>query len=192
MERRLSIAIDMDDVLCQTTEHLIERFNAHFQQQLSADDLGHMMKKSELPKEMTQFVLGEFNQPGFARKLEVKENAVEVVRALNDKYDVYIATAAMEVPGTFTDKYHWLEDHFPFLDPHYFIFCGNKEVVRADYLIDDTVKQLHQFKGTGILYTAHFNQGLETPFKRVDQWSDVYDHFIKQFDDRLTERAKFK
>ncbi|APZ50019.1 hypothetical protein BW721_10490 [Jeotgalibaca sp. PTS2502] len=191
MGKRLSIAIDMDDVLCQTTERLIERFNAHFQQQLSADDLGHMMKKSELPKEMIQFVLGEFNQPGFARKLEVKENAVEVVRALNDQYDVYIATAAMEVPGTFTDKFHWLEDHFPFLDPHYFIFCGNKEVVRADYLIDDTVKQLHQFKGTGILYTAHFNRGLETPFKRVDQWSDVYDHFIKQFDERLTERAKF-
>ena len=88
MERRLSIAIDMDDVLCDTTEHLILLFNQRFEQHITANDLGHMMKKDEWSKEMTRFVLDEFNKPGFARNLKVKEGAVDVVQALTNKYEV--------------------------------------------------------------------------------------------------------
>ena len=43
-------------------------------------------------------------------------HAQEVVKKLTEQYDVYIATAAMDVPTSFHDKYEWLLEFFPFLD----------------------------------------------------------------------------
>ena len=34
-----------------------------------------------------------------------------------------------------------------FLDPQYFVFCGRKNIILADYLIDDNPKQLEIFEG---------------------------------------------
>ena len=41
-------------------------------------------------------------------------HAQEVVKKLTEQYDVYIATAAMDVPTSFHDKYEWLLEFFPF------------------------------------------------------------------------------
>lgn len=187
MDKQFSIAIDMDDVLCGTTEKMLTIFNETYNEEFTPNDLAKVGKEEKITNEMIEFILEEFNKPGFTRDLAVKKDAIEVVESLNEKYNVYIATAAMEVPGTFFDKYSWLEEHFPFLNPHYFIFCGNKQVVNADYLIDDTIKQLENFNGTGILYTAKLNEGIQVPFTRVDNWSQVYGHFIDGFDSRIDE-----
>ena len=42
------------------------------------------------------------------RQLPVLPAAQEVVEKLAAQYDVYIATAAMDVPTSFHDKYEWL------------------------------------------------------------------------------------
>ena len=52
-------------------------------------------------------------EPGF-QKLKVMAHAQEVVKKLTEYYDVYIATAAMDVPTSFHDKYEWLREYFPF------------------------------------------------------------------------------
>lgn len=52
-------------------------------------------------------------------------HAQEVVEKLNEHYDVYIATAAMDVPTSFHDKYEWLLEYFPFY-PQHFIFVEEK------------------------------------------------------------------
>lgn len=41
-------------------------------------------------------------------------HAQEVVKKLTEQYDVYIATATMDVPTSFHDKYEWLLEFFPF------------------------------------------------------------------------------
>lgn len=78
-------------------------------------------------------------------------HAQEVVKKLTEQYDVYIATAAMDVPTSFHDKYEWLLEFFPFLDPQQFVFCGRKNVVKTDYLIDDNPRQLQIFEGEPII-----------------------------------------
>ena len=78
-------------------------------------------------------------------------HAQEVVKKLTEQYDVYIATAAMDVPTSFHDKYEWLLEFFPFLDPQQFVFCGRKCVVKTDYLIDDNPRQLQIFEGEPII-----------------------------------------
>jgi 5'(3')-deoxyribonucleotidase len=43
----------------------------------------------------------------------------------------------MTVPNSLGPKYRWLQRHFPFIPPTHYVFCGNKSILRADYLIDD-------------------------------------------------------
>lgn len=187
MIEKISIAIDMDDVLAGTTEKIIRSYNFLHHTDFAPDDLATLDLKRLFDEPTMQILFEEMNAPGFTRDLVVKEHAIEVVRELNEIYDVYIATAAMEIPGSFHDKFDWLQEHFPFLDVNHYIYCGNKKVVRSDYLIDDNLRQLHQFQGTGILYTAHLNRHIEAPFKRLDSWLDVHSHFIVQRPERIEE-----
>ena len=86
--------------------------------------------------------------------------------------------AAMDVPGSFNAKYDWLLEHLPFLDTQNFVFCGNKAVIHTDYLIDDSPRQLHAFKGTGILYTMPYNVHVED-FVTVSSWKEIGEYFKK-------------
>lgn len=179
---RLSIAIDMDEVLADTSKKVFR----------TANDLGFAVSEDKLRgKSIWTYLthhqlmlLGqEINKQGFFRDLEVIDSAIPVVKELSEHHDIYIATAAMEVPFSFMDKYEWLKEHFPFLDHNYFIFCGNKKVVHADYLIDDTISQLDAFTstgGTGILFKAYHNEDRKTDHVELDNWLEIRDYFRKQ------------
>ena len=63
----------------------------------------------------------------------------------------------MEVPSSFADKFQWMEKNFPFIPPSRIVFCGDKNIVNADVLIDDRSRHFKGFRGTGILFTAPHN-----------------------------------
>jgi 5'(3')-deoxyribonucleotidase len=100
-----------------------------------------------------------------------------VVKALAQQYEVFIATAAMEFPNSFGSKFRWLRRHFPYLPPTHFVFCGDKGILKADYLIDDQPRQLRRFSGEGILFTAPHNLNVNG-YRRVDNWQQVEKLFL--------------
>jgi 5'(3')-deoxyribonucleotidase len=104
-------------------------------------------------------------------------HSAEVVKALSERYEVFITTAAMDVPCSFTPKFDWLQRHFPFIPTSNIVFCGDKSIIFADYLIDDNVRHLSKFHGEGIIYTAPHNVN-ETRFRRVNSWEDVRGMFL--------------
>ena len=83
----------------------------------------------------------------------------------------------MEVPTSFSAKFTWLARHFPFIQPSHIVFCGDKSVLRTDYLIDDNPRQLRRFEGEGILYTSPANRHV-LGYRRVDNWLDVEKLFL--------------
>ena len=54
------------------------------------------------------------------------------------------------------------------------MFCGDKSIIRADYMIDDHGNNLRTFQGTGVLFTASHNLH-EQDFVRVNDWLEVRD-----------------
>ncbi|MGT9231166.1 5' nucleotidase, NT5C type, partial [Enterococcus faecalis] len=143
---RKKIAIDMDEVLADTLGAIIDAVNERANLGITVESLNGQKLKHVIP-EHDGLVTEILREPGFFRHLKVMPNAQEVVEKLNQQYDVYIATAAMDVPTSFHDKYEWLLEHFPFLDPQHFVFCGRKNIINADYLIDDNPRQLAIFEG---------------------------------------------
>ena len=71
------------------------------------------------------------------------------IRELTARHDVFIVTAAMDVPCSFDAKYRWLRQHFPFIPSSNIVFCGDKGVIDADYLIDDRARHFLSFKDAG-------------------------------------------
>lgn len=105
----------------------------------------------------------------------------EVLQQLNQHYEIFVTTAAMDHPNSFRAKYHWLQRNFPFLSDRHYVFCGSKSVIRADYMIDDNPYNLEVFNGQKILYTAHHNIGIQDrDFVRVSSWHDIFDFFLME------------
>ncbi|MCE5012344.1 5'(3')-deoxyribonucleotidase [Staphylococcus warneri] len=173
---RKKIAIDMDEVLADTLGAIIDGVNERANLGITVESLNGQKLKHVIP-EHDGLVTEILREPGFFRHLKVMPNAQEVVEKLNEHYDVYIATAAMDVPTSFHDKYEWLLEHFPFLDPQHFVFCGRKNIINANYLIDDNPRQLAIFEGESIMYTAVHNMN-HHEYKRVNGWKDVEALFL--------------
>lgn len=172
---RQRIAIDMDEVLADTLGAVVKAVNERADLNIKMESLNGKKLKHMIP-EHEGLVMDILKEPGFFRNLDVMPHAQEVVKQLNEHYDIYIATAAMDVPTSFHDKYEWLLEYFPFLDPQHFIFCGRKNIILADYLIDDNPKQLEIFEGKSIMFTASHNVN-EHRFERVSGWRDVKNYF---------------
>jgi 5'(3')-deoxyribonucleotidase len=175
-ERR-TICVDMDEVIADALgEHLL-RYNREFSERLTRDDLRGQWIWDFVPPERQQALADYVMSEDFFAVLRVMPHAQRVLQRLQGHYEIYIATAAMEVPSSFNAKFHWLKQHFPFIPASHIVFCGNKSILRGDYLIDDNPRQLRLFRGEGILFASPANVNV-TGFRRVRDWLDVEQMFL--------------
>ena len=114
------------------------------------------------------------NTKGFFRNAPLMNGCVEVMKKLNEKYDVFIVSAAMEFPNSLPEKYEWLAEHFSFITWQQIVFCGSKTIVYGDIMIDDHYKNLDNFKGQTILFTQpHNKMNNNHKHRRVNSWYEI-------------------
>jgi len=166
------IYLDMDEVLADTYGAHIERYNLDFGEQLTLEACQGREVWQCVPEERQQSVRDHARTEGFFSSLAPIENSIKVVRELNRKYEVYIASAAMQFPNSLREKSDWLDMHFPFISWQNRILLGHKHVLQGDILIDDRSYNLQRFKGRPILFTSPHNVH-ENHFERVQDWEDV-------------------
>ena len=175
--RRLRIAIDMDEVMADALSEHLTRYNAAFGAALTAGNLRGRHLEDCVPAERRQAAV-DMIDGSFFEDLAVLPDCQQVIAELAARHEVVIASAAMEVPCSFDAKYRWLRRHFPFIPPSHIVFCGDKSVVDADYLIDDRARHFGRFKGRGLLFSAPHNSG-ETRYPRVSSWAEVREFFAR-------------
>jgi len=171
MSNKIRIAIDMDEVIADTIDKFIELYKREHNIEIRLDQMDGKEFNEMLPEEIKQTLKQYIHQPGFFRDLKVMPDSQEVVKALCEKYDVYIVSAAMEFPNSLLDKHDWLAEHFPFIHWKNIIFCGNK-IVDVQIMIDDRIRNFAGFKGRPLLYTSPHNL-LITEYERVSSWAEV-------------------
>jgi 5'(3')-deoxyribonucleotidase len=167
----------MDEVMADALgEHLL-RYNRHFDEQVTLADLEGKWLWDIVSMDRHAVLEAHLRSADFFEAMAVMPESQRVIQRLQTEYEVFIATAAMEIPTSFAQKYRWLEKHFPFIPPSHIVYCGDKSILHADYLIDDNPRQLHRFTGTGILYSSPHNAGIKA-FKRVNDWLEVEQMFL--------------
>ena len=129
------IAVDMDGVLANTYSQFIKMHAAEFGKVFTEQEINGVPEADVFPNER-KYV----NSHGFFRNAPVMEGSLEVMQKLNDRYRLFIVSAAMEFPNSLPEKQLWLNEHFPFIGWQQMVFCGSKEIIRADIMIDDHLK----------------------------------------------------
>ena len=172
------IAIDMDDVMADTTVKIIQQINqltnsSYTYEMLMSSDTALKQSFYDLYLNNNSFLW----EPGFFTDIPVKKDAVEVIAELQKTYEIFIVSAATEFPNSLVEKLDWMKLHFPFITWKHIVFCGHKHMIQADYLIDDHEKNLTTFTGTPLLFSAPHNLHLKE-FERVASWIDVKNKFI--------------
>ncbi len=173
----LRIAVDMDEVLADTLAVELEWLRREHGYQLTPEqtagrpltDLAH----EEHLRRLEEVLL----EGSFFADLPVMKESQRVMMELTERHEVFIATAAMEYPGSFAAKFQWLAKHFPFIHPSHIVFCGDKSILSADYLIDDNDRHFRCFRGQGVLFTAPHNLNV-TGYPRVNGWVEVGRMFL--------------
>ncbi len=172
--KRLTIAVDMDGVLADTETHFIQYYEKETGEMVDRKTMLGVPENLAFPDKSA--VQRYVRMPGFFRTLPLIPGGVNAIRSLMENYDVYIASAAMEFPLSLYEKKLWLEEHFPFISWRNIIFCGDKSIIKTDYLIDDHLKNLDYFSGTPLLFTASHNVHIDR-HHRMNNWEEIMGYF---------------
>ncbi|MGH9606995.1 MAG: 5' nucleotidase, NT5C type [Terracidiphilus sp.] len=170
------ICVDMDEVMADTLAEHLRRYNEAFDDAVTPADLAGKGLWEIAPLDRQQQLRAFLDAEDFFEDLPLMPGAQEVLKDLSARFEIFVATQAMTVPNSLGPKYRWLQRHFAFIPPTNYVFCGNKSILRADYLIDDLPRNLERFEGQGLLYTAPHNLGA-TGLTRVDNWQQVAGYF---------------
>lgn len=164
--------MDMDEVIADAYQAHIDLFaKAHGEQFTKAQCEGHEFWHM-VPEQHQNEVRQHADQIGFFRDLKVIPDSQEVLAQLNEKHDLYIASAAMQFPNSLKEKSDWLDEYFPFIPWQRRILCGHKHILKGDVLIDDRAYNLQRFDGRAILFSSPHNAA-DTVFERAASWKAV-------------------
>lgn len=182
---RKSIMIDMDEVIVVgifsefLTEFLgevdFEKLNGQNRQDLIRG------KEEEFKKIYKYKNLYKNDREDY---IEPLPDCVNVVKELNEKYDVYIVTAyvwkenVIDAATNLKNKFEYLHYWFPFIDTNNFIFMSNKTKIKYDIGIDDRTSNLENCNKK-LLFTEFRNKKLtdeeleSRKIIQVNNWLDV-------------------
>jgi 5'(3')-deoxyribonucleotidase len=167
----------MDEVLVDILPKLLRVYNEAFDERLSREAFAGRSLHDIVPPERHAALEELLLEPSFFADLAPMPGGIEAVRALGERFEVFIASAAMEVPTSLAAKFSWLQRHLPFVPTSHIVFCGDKSIVDADFLIDDTARHFRRFRGTGILFDAPHNRRV-TGYVRALDWEHVRALFL--------------
>lgn len=172
IKKQERIAIDMDGVLVNTPLRAVEWYKRDFGIELDLAAI-HGQRLYDIVDPAHRDTVKMYpHQLGYFADLPPMEDGIETVRALSERYEIFITTAAMQFQHSLNDKYNWLSEHLSFTNWQQWVFCGAKSVIRADYMIDDHIFNLDVFEGKGFLFTQHHNRHIKG-YHRVDNWQQI-------------------
>ena len=156
MEKKI-VYVDMDGVVADFDKKMFE---------LCPElDIKEGVNWDERSREVDKICL---LNPHIFLNLELIKGALEAIKQLNEKYEIYFLSSPMwALPECFMDKRKWLEKYFGDLAKHKLILTKRKDLNIGDYLIDDTTRNgAGEFKGKHIMFGS----------KEFPDWEAVIKH----------------
>lgn len=162
---RKKILLDVDEVICSSG--FLSAVNEFLGTNYEIDDFtDYYIDRKAIPKEQIEEFKEFVNNRNLYENTYILPGATEVIKRLNEVYDIYICSACvngLNVEGSgkiFMDKYNFLIKNFSFLNPEHFIFTNTKNLFKADIQIDDRLSNLDDEIEIKILFPSYHNKNV--------------------------------
>lgn len=183
-----TLMIDVDNVI--TDSLFLDLINEFLGTKHKLDNLkGYYLQ--ELVKDRKEEFWYWVKEKNFYENAPLFEGCYEVLKKLNEVYDIYIVTAylwndCLDISGdNLRNKYYYLREMFPFIEPNKYIFTTNKKLMKFDIRIDDKLENIED-ADIKLLFTAWHNRDLDDVYLkekgviRVNNWKDIEKYFFQK------------
>lgn len=175
--RKLTIFVDMDDVLTDLLTPWLHRLNKISSYTHTSEDINVWDMRKHYPDVSPAILYGMLDDWYFWENVKPIEGAYTYLKKIvEDGHNVKIATASS--PHSFYEKVtKCLLKHFDFIPSKDVICINDKSLLRGDVLIDDYHENLRKFQGVRILKNAPYNKDCDDVCYhfRADNWKIIYE-----------------
>ena len=182
--KKFTILVDIDDTLVETLQSWIRWLNFKHHLMVKYEDIQVWEMQVAFPSLTRNQIMWPLYQKTFWKEVVPKAGAVEYLKKLiDDGHNVYICSASC--PTTISVKVKdCLFKYFDYLKLDQLIFTTNKQLINADFCIDDGIHNLIDAPYRGILISTPYNKLIkETEYEqdmvRVNSFKEAYE-FIKE------------
>ena len=165
MGQRRTILLDVDHVVCFSG--FLPAVNAFLGTNYEIDDFtDYYVDEAAIPRERFDEFIKFLNKRNIYDDASMLPGAVETIEKLNEEYSIFICSSCLnpfDLEGSgrlFKDKYDFLREHLPFIDPENYIFTNAKHIIKADIQIDDRLSNLDNDIEIRILFPSYHNKDI--------------------------------
>lgn len=139
MKEKQILYLDIDQVLFPLIETILQKYNAKYNDNLSVEDFTQYdVTKFISPK--CKHLFKEFGTKTTFEEMKPYPGAVDAVKYLNEKYQVYYASSGHPYTQLFRDN--MLEKWFSSYKSRQLIMIRDKHLLIGDGLVDDSYENL--------------------------------------------------
>lgn len=177
------IALDMDGPVSDLHTEWYRRYNKDYNDTLTLGRVTHWDLHKFVKPECGKKIYDYLSQPDLYEGVPVVEGAKDGVKALREMGNTVVFVTA-GVLGNLDQKLAWLHNH-SFLDEGRHmkgvIFAYDKDLIRAQVLIDDGPHNIQAFGGMGIVWDAPYNKSIQRKHQRIKSWAELPDLWRKLY-----------
>ena len=181
-----TILLDVDDVIC--TNHFIPVINMYLNSTYTESDFNSIKFEMELfPNDEDRNKFYDFFVTVDSYKYsQLKPNAYDIIKQLVKNNRVILLTSAihyersLDMSRQFADKMKFISNKLPFFPIENIIFSNQKDLLKADVIIDDRVQNLKGDYKHKFLFTCFHNKNIsdkelaEQNIIRAENWEHLY------------------
>lgn len=172
MKRGL-IACDLDGVLNNLNQVWLNRYNRDYNDNFTIDQWTSWHPEELIRPECGIHIFDYLTEPGFfsSQNLSPLPYAREATALISQYYDIRVVTAY--IPESCQDKCEFIDTYYPWIGSKNVVFCNDKSIIRADYLIDDGPHNHELFTGTSIVFDYPYSRDTMPNAYHVSNWLEV-------------------
>lgn len=182
MKKRLTVLVDMDQVLENFTEEWITALNERFGTEVDFNSLTEWNIYTAFPGHSEKEIDEISFEDEFIRRLRPINGAVEYSKKLTDDGHLLYVVTSTDYRTVWGKFVHIILKYFPFIPWKNVIITANKKIIKGDVLVDDGIHNLEGGEYRKILFSAPYNMWYnaeENGMLRADNWREVYELISK-------------
>lgn len=172
----MRILIDMDDTIEQLLVAWLKRVNEKYGRNVCYEDITQWDVSAAYPGLTHDQVYNEILEDDFWQEVRPIPDAPEVMeRLMQQGHELYIVTAT-PYESVVGKMEHVLFRYFPFISWNQVIITANKQLLKADVMIDDGIHNLAGGDYIKLLVDAPYNRAYNAEANgmiRVHSWKEI-------------------